>query len=485
MKFFIVSTYGEMLDVALHLQDVEKHEVVMWIPDHDHQKIGEGLIPKAEDWWNYLDGSWTFLVDGCERGAMQDWLRGTTSKWAHNSDSPHVACFGGSEQGDVLENDRQAGQAIFKRSGFLQVESQNFTSIDDAIAFVQKNSDRLWILKQNGDAPKSINHAGHFDGNADMLWHLEQLKKKWNESSMGAFDCDLMEKVSGLEVACSAYFNGHDFMRNADGKAVAFLNFEEKKEIDGGLGETCGEMGTTFFVTTEDHPLVKDILMRPALLNAWREAGVRGVVDVNCIQTDRGMVALEFTNRPGVPSSSYEFCVATKNFGEVVAAVAQGKDTPIEVEYGWGMVMVIAAKPFPVEADIEGDATSIGEKLWILRDGTPAPDFNEGQRNRIHLENFYRDDEGNYLVATKNGYLLTVTGRSSGTPRLSSGGLIGTLRDQIREYIHFNLYISGMKYRTDIGKRVEEFEKQIATAIPAPTRTRGKEKKKSESLLGY
>jgi len=49
-------------------------------------------------------------------------------------------------------------------------------------------------------------------------------------------------------------------MRNADGKVVAFLNSEEKKEIDSGLGETCGEMGTLFYVTTEDHPPVKNIL---------------------------------------------------------------------------------------------------------------------------------------------------------------------------------------------------------------------------------
>jgi len=180
-----------------------------------------------------------------------------------------------------------------------------------------------------------------------MLWHLESLKKRWNESQFGTFDCDLMEQVKGFEVACSAYFNGQDFLRNSEGKVVAFINFEEKKEADGGLGETCGEMGTTFFVTTDDHPLVEEILMRPVLLQAWREAGVRGIVDVNCIQTDKGMVALEFTNRPGVPSSSYEFLVATRNFPEVLAGCAAGQRPIIDAEYGWGMVMVVAAKPFP------------------------------------------------------------------------------------------------------------------------------------------
>src|SRR5689334_20656118 len=102
-----------MLDVALHLQDVEGHEVVMWIPDHDHSKIGDGLVRKDEHWWEYLGGEWTFLVDGCERGRMQDYLRVECG----------VAVFGGSELGDQFENDRQTGQAIFKSAGFYQPES--------------------------------------------------------------------------------------------------------------------------------------------------------------------------------------------------------------------------------------------------------------------------------------------------------------------------------------------------------------------------
>lgn len=470
MKFFIISTYGEMLDVALHLQDVEKHEVKMWIPDQKHKRIGNGLVEKDDQYYRYLDGSWTFLIDGCERGDLQDWLRGA------NGAGIKVPVFGGSRQGDELENNRQMGQAIFKRAGFYQPESQNFQNIDEALAFVKSNTDRLWILKQNGDAPKSLNHAGHFDNNADMLWHLESLKKRWNESQFGQFDCDLMEQVSGLEVAASAYFNGQDFLRNAEGKVVAFLNFEEKKEADGGLGETCGEMGTLFFTTTEDHPLVQEILMRPVLLQAWRDAGVRGIVDVNCIQTDRGMVALEFTNRPGVPSSSYEFCVATKNFGEVLDNCAKGLRTPIEVEYGWGMVMVLAAKPFPAEADMDEEATSIGEKLWILKNGKPQGTFTGEQKRRIHLENFYRDDEGNYIVATKNGYLLTVTGYS----RMHRS--IAAVREELIGYIADNLYISGMKYRTDIGKRVEDREAEIAGAVPFPKKERPR---KPVGVLGY
>src|ERR1700733_15021154 len=98
--------------------------------------------------------------------------------------------------------------------GFKQPESHNFTDIDEAIDFVKENKDTRYILKQNGDAPKHLNHMGKFKGNEDMIYHLEELKKGWNESQYGSFDCDLMEVVEGVEVAASAFFNGHDWLRD-------------------------------------------------------------------------------------------------------------------------------------------------------------------------------------------------------------------------------------------------------------------------------
>jgi len=122
---------------------------------------------------------------------------------------------------------------------------------------------------------------------------------------------------------------------------------------------------------------------------------------------------------------------------------------------------------------MDEEATSIGEKLWILKNGVPAKDFTAEQRRRIHLENFYRDDEGHYLVASKDGYLLTVTGR---------GDAIADIRHEIQGYIEDNLYISGMKYRTDIGQRVEEREAEIAGAVRIFKKERSP---KPVAVLGY
>lgn len=420
----------------MRLKD-EGHEVVMHIVDHHCKKIGEGIVDKDEAWWNYAGKNWIFVFDGCAHGSLQDYLR-----------EKGELVFGGTQDGDELENDRQLGQKLFKAAGFRQPVSKNFKDFASALQFVKSIKNKRWILKQNGNAPKSLNHMGKFDDGSDMIFHLEEMNKMWHEPEFGKVDFDLMEVVEGTEMAASAWFNGHDFMRNKDGKVVGFINYEEKKELAGGLGETTGEMGTTFIGVTEDDPLFKEIMMKPKIKEVLAAMEYKGVFDINCIKTKQGMVALEPTCRFGVPATSYEFMEGLITpASELIAAVAKGENMPVEIHLGIGMVMVIAAKPFPLEHDgFDSTLTSLGERLWILENGKPADDLTSEQKKHIHLENFEKKD-GYYCVASKNGYLLTVTGR---------GKTIFECREALIEYIKDSIYISGMKYRTDIGKRVEE-----------------------------
>lgn len=437
-KFFVMSTFGELHDVAIRLQE-EGNEVVLFVPDHDYKSIGDGIVPKADNWHEYLGKGYIFVIDGCENAKLQDWLR------AHGE-----FVVGTNEQMSELEEDRQKGQEWFREAGFNQPESHNFTDFDDAIDFVSDNSDRRWILKQNGDAQKSLNHMGKFPGAEDMLYHLDSLKKSWNESDNGSVDFDLMEVVEGTEIAASAFFNGHDWLKDEDGKVVGFLNGEEKKESDGNLGETTGETGTTFLGTDDTDDLFADILLRPEITAKLRETNYRGVFDINGSLTEDGFVAFEATSRFGVPATSYEFIEGLDMpTGDLLEIIAKGQDKPIKIHRGYGMVMVVSAKPFPLEtSNIDDNSTSLGERLWPLSKGEPSDDFSKEQKNHIHLENFKKDEH--YTVASKSGYLLVISGRTD-------DGTIEELRDSMLSYIKDNLYISGMKYRHDIGKRLEDF----------------------------
>lgn len=446
MKFLFLTEYGEIADLASYLLHVEGHDVRLYIEDKRYKRIAEGIIPHVEDWYRYINRGFTFVFDGCAHGDLQQWLR-------ENGE----AVVGGAPETDRLENDRQLGQRWFRKLGFDQPQSKNFTSIDEALAFVEKHSDQKFILKQNGDAPKSLSHKGQFENSEDMIFHLRELQKSWSDQDYGKFDMDLMEVVEGMEVAASAFFNGKEFLKNSAGKIVGYLNWEEKKEAAGGLGETCGEMGTTFLGVDEDNRLFSEIMLRPGTEETLRDAGFHGVFDINTILSKDGrLVALEPTSRFGVPATSYEFMEGMKSpCGELLGAMAKGIKRPIDLHMGFGMVMVIAAKPFPIETDVDDEGTSIGEKLWILEDGEPVEDFTRRHIGHVHLYNFEKtQDEATgevaYRVPTKSGYLLTVTNR---------GKHVALIRDELIHFIKKSLYISGMKYRTDIGKRVElEYE---------------------------
>jgi phosphoribosylamine-glycine ligase len=454
MKFIVFSEHGEIADLAAYLLHVENHEVLLHIHNDTYKQIAEGIVPHLKEWWRAIGEDYVWVFDSCSFGNLQDWLR-----------EQGESIVGGCEAADELENNRQLGQDWFKEAGFDQVFSKNFTDIDSALEFVREHSDTQYILKQNADCPKSLSHKGQFDSNEDMIFHLEELKKHWNEAEFGQFDCDLMEVVEGTEIAASAFFNGEEWLKNSEGKVIGFLNFEEKKEGDGGTGETCGEMGTTFVGVDEDNDLFQNIVLRPAIKSRLQSIGFRGVFDINCILADDGrLVALEPTCRPGVPSTSYQYMEGLDSpTGELLSAMAKGINRKVEVHKGLGMVMCVVAKPFPLEADVEDDATSMGERLWILQDGVPTTDFTPEQRRHIHLYNFMlktNEDTGEtyYAVPTKSGYLYTVTAR---------GEYISTTRDKLIHYIKQNTFIPGYKWRSDIGKRVEQFEyeQELAGAV--------------------
>jgi phosphoribosylamine-glycine ligase len=451
MDFILFSEFAEIADVGAHLQDIEGHQVTLHIHDKDYRRLYEGMLPKTDNWWEFIGRGYVWVFDSCSFGNLQNWLR---------SQGEHVV--GGSEGGDELENDRDLAQRWFKSLEYDQPFSKDFHDADELYGFVEQHSDQKWILKQQGDKPKSLSHMGHFDNSEDLLFHIRELKKHWNEAEFGEFHFQIMEVVTGLEIAASAFFNGHDFLKNSAGKVVGYLNAEHKKEANDDLGETTGELGTVFFGVDEDNPLFASIILRDGIVEKLREIGFRGVFDVNTILTeDRRIVALEPTCRPGVPASSYEFLHGMETpTGELLSAMAKGINRAVEVYRGVGIVMCLVAKPFPLEMDVEDDATSLGERLWPLEDGEPIEDFTDEQRLAVHLWNFeLRDDEETgektYRVPTKSGYLATVTGR---------GEYISTTRDNLIHFIKTNLYFPGLKYRTDIGARVEAVEMELEAA---------------------
>ena len=51
MKFIFFTEFGEIADLAIHLQDVEGHEVVFHVANKDYDKIADGILTHVNDWY--------------------------------------------------------------------------------------------------------------------------------------------------------------------------------------------------------------------------------------------------------------------------------------------------------------------------------------------------------------------------------------------------------------------------------------------------
>ena len=127
MKFLFVSYEGLIADIAWQVVK-EGHEAKLWIQDPALQEIGDGFVPKAKDWKRELDWADAVVFDDVlgGMGGMADEMRAAGK-----------AVIGGSPYTDRLEEDRAFGQQELKAAGVSIIPQENFTSFDEAIAYVQ------------------------------------------------------------------------------------------------------------------------------------------------------------------------------------------------------------------------------------------------------------------------------------------------------------------------------------------------------------
>ena len=93
---------------------------------------------------------------------------------------------GGSPYTDKLEDDRAFGQQELKAAGVSIIPQENFTSFDDAIAYVRRNPNR-YVIKPSGEAQnyKRLLFVGEEEDGRDVVQVLEDYKRAWSEEDQG------------------------------------------------------------------------------------------------------------------------------------------------------------------------------------------------------------------------------------------------------------------------------------------------------------
>src|SRR3989338_2126698 len=127
-KFLFVSKDALIGDTAWQLVK-EGHMVKYSVENPEDKDVADGFVVKIEDWKEEVDWADVIIFD--------DVLgHGTIAKELRDKGK---LVIGGTPYTDMLEDDRAFGQDELKKYGVNIILYEDFTSFDDAIAFVEKN----------------------------------------------------------------------------------------------------------------------------------------------------------------------------------------------------------------------------------------------------------------------------------------------------------------------------------------------------------
>lgn len=409
-NFLFVSLSGLIGDIAWQVVK-EGHEVLYYIKAKTEQDIADGFVKKTDNWEAHID--WADVI-------VFDDVLGQGEK-AQELRKRGKLVIGGSAYTDMLEDDRSFGQEELKKAGVNIIPYKDFFSFDEAIEHVRTNPDQ-YVIKPSGEAQniKRLLFVGEEEDGSDVVRMLEAYKKAFSKEIK---QFQLQRRVTGVEVAVGAFFNGKEFIYPIN------INFEHKKLFPGNLGPPTGEMGTSMFWSGPNKMFNMTLKKMETKL---REEGYVGYMDLNCIANHNGIYPLEFTARFGYPTISIQQEGILNPIGEFFHDLASGKNIKLRTRSGFQVGVRIVVPPFPFEDENTFDAYS--------RNATIV--FKKPITENIHIEDVKQKD-GQWLVAGTSGVVLVVVGLGQ-TMKQAQAQAYGKIK---------NILIPNMYYRTDIGDR--------------------------------
>jgi phosphoribosylamine---glycine ligase len=409
-KFLFVSIDALINDIAWQVAK-EGHDVKYFIEDKKIRDIADGFVPKTDDWKK--DTDWADVI-------VFDDVLGQGKK-AQELRKKGKLVVGGTEYTDMLEDDRSFGQEELKKAGVNIIPFATFRSFDDAINYVKANPAR-YVIKPSGEAQniKRLLFVGQEEDGVDVIQVLEAYKKSWSKEIK---EFQLQKRMTGVEVAVGAFFNGHEFVYPVN------INFEHKKLFSGNIGPSTGEMGTTMYWSGPNQIFNETLKKIEPKLRAEKYVGY---MDINCIVNANGIYPLEFTARFGYPTISIQQEGILMPMGDFLTGLADGSLKEFKAKKGFQIGVRILVPPYPFDDPQTFDSYSKDAVVLFKK-----PNFEGIHIGDVKLVN----DE--WLVAGNSGIVLIVVG---------TGQTMKQTQAQVYNRIS-NIMIPNMYYRNDIGDR--------------------------------
>lgn len=413
MRFLFVSLDALSADLAWKVHR-EGHEVRLFIDDETLKDVADGFVPKSSDWRS--DVGWADVIvfdDVLGQGAIAESLR-----------LEGKAVVGGTAYTDRLEDDRAFGQEELRRHGIPVIQYADFTSFAEARNYVITNPAR-YVVKPSGEAQniKRLLFVGEEEDGKDVLQVLESYERLYSEE-VKVFQ--LQKRMTGVEIAVGAFFNGNEFIYPIN------VNFEHKKLFTGNIGPSTGEMGTLMYWSGPNK--IFNLTLR-RFEEKLRSEKYVGYIDLNCIVNSQGIHPLEFTPRFGYPTISIQQEGLLTPMGSLLAGLANGEQVTLKSRRGYQLGVRVVVPPYPFSDKRTFEVNSKGRVIIFKK-----PNY-EG----VHIEDV-RQVNGEWLIAGSSGVALIVVG---------AGTTVRQAQTQAYQRIK-NIILPNMYYRSDIGDRWQE-----------------------------
>jgi phosphoribosylamine--glycine ligase len=415
-RFLFVSADAALIaDLAWQVSR-EGHEVKYHVEAERDGEIGDGFVPKTDDWRAEVDWADIVVFDDIWVGSDVG-----TGALARELRERGTAVVGGTPDTDRLEADRGYAMEVLEEHGVDTVEHHVFEEFDAGVQHVRENP-APYVIKPLGEVQnvKRLLYVGTEDDGGDVVDVLRAYEEAWGHRMRGF---QLQRKVEGVEIAVCGFFDGEGFVDQVN------FNFEHKRLFPGNIGPSTGEMGTSMFWAGRNR-LFEETLGR---LEGWLATeGYVGSIDLNCIVDETGVYPLEFTPRFGYPTIAVQEESFESPTGQFLSDLARGNDPELEVHGGYQVGVRVVLPPFPFD-----DPTTYDESSR-----NAAVVFRTESREGIHLEDT-KEVDGQWRVAGESGMPLVVTGK---------GETMQSARRQAYERVD-DVVIPNLYYRDDVGER--------------------------------
>ncbi|WAM37446.1 phosphoribosylamine--glycine ligase [Caldicellulosiruptor acetigenus] len=332
-----------------------------------------------------------------------------------------IKTFGPTKDAAMIESSKAFAKDLMKKYGIKTARYEVFTSLEDAVRFINQTSQYPVVIKADGLAlGKGVIIANNQQEAVDALNLI--MKEKF----FGA---------AGNKVVIEDYLLGEEVsvFVVSDGKDIVPLTTarDHKKALDGDKGPNTGGMGAFSPSKLVNKAIFEDILENIMLRAVYgmRKEGrpFKGVLYGGLILTEEGPKVLEFNARFGDPEAQAILPLMKSELMEIMIKAREGnlKGMEAKFEQEYSLCVVLASKGYPDKYDTGFEISgfeNLDEKTIVFHANTKKEDGK---------------------IKTAGGRVLNVVRREK---------TLKEAKEKVYEEVR-KIHFENMFYRTDIGDK--------------------------------